>query len=250
MNVPSLEISGLTLKYGDKTILKDVSFTLEHGLICAILGPNGSGKTTLLKTINGMKKPDSGSIKIFGKDVNSITAEEIGYVPQIKSIDRNFPARGYELVLSPLLKSWPAFTNRALKKKALEALSQVNAENLANREISELSGGELQRIYLARSLITNPKLLLLDEPATGVDLVCETKINEIINKARKDKQTTVLMVTHDISSAHYHSDCSLLLNKELIYFGESSGAFTEENIQKTFSHMGHHHDVRLSIRNV
>lgn len=244
-----LEIDELSVSYGNHLLFENVSFSLNKGTICAVMGPNGSGKTTLLKIISGMKNPDKGVVKINGKKVSDVSANEIGYVPQIKTINRNFPAKAFELVLSPVNKSWPAIVSKSMKKRALDALGQVSAAHLANREISQLSGGELQRVYLARSLITSPSLLLLDEPATGVDMLCESRLNEIISQARSAQNTTVLMVTHDISSAHYHSDCTLLLNKEMIFFGDTKDAFTEENIQKTFSHMGHQHDVKLAVKN-
>ncbi len=137
---------------------------------------------------------------------------------------------------------------REEKKLAIQMLSLVGAEGYAKKQISELSGGQLQRVYLARCFASNPKLLLLDEPATGVDLVCEATINEIIEEYNKRRGVTVLMVTHDWTAAYHHTNKVMLLNKQLIYFGNTGEAFTELNLMKTFSHLGHKHKVTFGLK--
>jgi zinc transport system ATP-binding protein len=129
----------------------------------------------------------------------------------------------------------------------MNALEFTGASHLYDRSVRDLSGGELQRVYLARSIIKEPTILLLDEPATGIDLVCEKDISRNILDYRKDKKALVIIVTHDLTAAYEHTDFTLLLNKKQIFFGNTKDAFTEENLQATFSHFGHTHAYKLGM---
>lgn len=242
----ALSVKNLGVSYDKNEILNDISFDVPVGEYVAIVGPNGSGKTSLLKTILGLNSKFSGSIE-FPSNSNKKSNSNIAYVPQIKTLDRTFPAEAIELVLSGLNRSWLSTSSKKDKKMAYEMLEKVSANHLANRQLNQLSGGELQRVYLARCLITNPFLLLLDEPATGIDLVCEKSVNHIIAEYNREYKTTVLMVTHDWSAAYHHTSYTLLLNKHQIYFGESTKAFTDINMQRTFSHMGHDHGIKFGL---
>jgi len=202
----------------------------------------------LLKTIIGLNKDFTGKILLFGEEINIHNADKIAYVPQVKTLDRTFPALAIELVISGFKKKWSWKISKQDREMAMDYLTRVGAERFANNKLSELSGGELQRVYLARSLSKNPKLLLLDEPATGIDLVCEQTINSLLDEFNKKLKTTIMMVTHDWSSAYHHTSKSLLINKHQIYYGDSKQAFTEENMQFTFSHPGHHHGVTFGIK--
>lgn len=244
----AIKTSNLTVEFGNNKILDNINIEIENGDFVAIVGPNGSGKTTFLKTLLSIVKPTSGEIKIFGKEADKIEGSEIGYVPQIKTIDRSFPANAIELVLSGVRNRWLGIKTKEDKKLALHALELVGAAEYAKKQISELSGGQLQRVYLARCFASNPKLLLLDEPATGVDLVCETAINELIEEFNKKRGVTVLMVTHDWTAAYHHTNKVMLLNKQLVYFGNKTEAFTEINLMKTFSHLGHKHKVTFGLK--
>ena len=243
-----IEINNLTVKYGNNIAIADLSLIIEEGIYLAILGPNGSGKSTLLKSILGLIQPSSGEIKILGKFQDKIDPKVIGYVPQIKTLDKTFPALAIELVLSGLSKNWVFRSSKQDKIKALKILEQLNSVDIAYRHLSELSGGQLQKIYLARSLVRNPKILLLDEPATGVDFVCETNFNSILSEYAEQNQMTIIMVTHDWTSAYHHSTHILLLNNHLIYFGTKENAFTDDNIKHTFSHLAHKHNVTFTLK--
>jgi len=243
-----LEINHLTVKYGNNTAIWDLSLIIQEGIYVAILGPNGSGKSTLLKAILGLIQPTNGEIKIFGKSIKEIDPKLIGYVPQIKTLDKSFPALAIELVLSGLSKNWVFRTSKKDKIQALKILEQLNSIDIAYRHLSELSGGQLQKIYLARSLVRNPKILLLDEPATGVDFVCETNFNAILNEYAEQNKISILMVTHDWTSAYHHSTHILLMNNHLVYFGPKDNAFTDENIKNTFSHLAHKHKVTFTLK--
>ncbi len=241
----AVSVKNLSVSFDKNIILNGLSFDIPVGEYVAIVGPNGSGKTTLLKTLLGVNSKYSGSVNFPSSKSNK--SNKIAYVPQIKTLDRTFPAMAMELVLSGLNKKWVSTPTKESKFLALEMLEKLSAGHLADKQLSSLSGGELQRVYLARCLITNPLILLLDEPATGIDLVCEKSVNHIISQYNKEFKTTVLMVTHDWSAAYHHTSYTLLLNKQQIYFGESKKAFTDINLQKTFSHPGHDHGIKFGL---
>lgn len=244
----AVEANNLSVSYNGFVALHNLSFSFPEGKYIAIVGPNGSGKTTLLKVILNMLKPSSGTINIFGKSRDNIDPSIIGYVPQFKTIDRSFPATALELVLSGLHNKWITFRNKKDTSVAMEVLESVGAAEYSGKQLSSLSGGQLQRVYLARCFVRNPKIILLDEPATGVDLVCESSVNSLIEDYNKRNNATVIMVTHDWSAAYHHTELVLLLNKSLVYIGSSKDAFTDINLQRTFSHLGHNHKVTFGLK--
>jgi len=201
----------------------------------------------LLKVILGLLKPSSGKLLVNGKDTCNLPANVIGYVPQIKTLDMSFPALSIELVASGFKNNWVARLTKDDKKKSLEVLERVGASHLAYRQISNLSGGELQRVFLARSFVRNPDILLLDEPVTGIDLLGENDIHNIIEDYRKESKTIILMVTHDWEAAYHHADKVILINRNLISFETPDKAFSEENLRRTFSHIGHKHDMVFGV---
>lgn len=238
MESPALNIENLRVNFGGRVALYDVNLRVEEGSFTAIVGPNGSGKTTLLKTILGLIKPNAGKIEIFGASLKDYSPDLIGYVPQIKSQDRKFPAKAIELALNGAKKNWIGLISKSEREKAMEALSKVGAENLAERDVNTLSGGELQRIYLARSFARNPRLLLLDEPATGVDMVCEKTLNNSIEDYCKKEGKTVVMVSHNWAAAYHHAEKVALLNKTPIAIGPPEEALAESVLAKAFTHIG------------
>jgi len=243
----SLQIRNLKYEIGNYLILNDLNFEVRENSFVALIGPNGGGKTTLLKMILGLLKPSEGEIVLSSEEVKSITAELVGYVPQIKSMDRLFPAKVYELVATGIRNSWITNLSKSEKAMVLEALSKVGAEHLSNRQLSKLSGGELQRIYLARSFIRRPKILLLDEPATGIDIVGEKDIYHLIESYRKETDAIVMMVTHDWEAAYHHADYVLVLNHKQICYDEPKKAFREDILRKAFSHVGHKHEIIFKV---
>lgn len=228
-----LVAKNLSCNYGKKVIFEGLDFSLEKGKILSILGPNGSGKTSFLKMILGLIKYE-GFLELYPNT-------SVAYVPQVKTANNSFPAKSYELIASSLKKSWPGRVSHKTKNEIKEVLSSIGSEELFEKQLSELSGGELQRVYIARALISKPNLLLLDEPATGIDLICENKINGAIRDINKNDKTGLIMVTHDISAAYDHSDYILMINKRQVYFGIKEDAFTDENLRMTFSTSQHEH---------
>lgn len=244
-----IKFENINVGYSKYFALEDINLEIKSNSFTAILGPNGGGKTTFLKLILGLIKPTSGKILINGKKPLKLESKTIGYVPQIKTLDRTFPALCIELVVSGIRGNWPDRINKEESNQALDALKQVGAEHLAYRSISKLSGGELQRIFLARSFVRNPDILLLDEPATGVDVVGESDIYNIIGNYEAKTNTTIIMVTHDWEAAYHHANKVLLLNRRQICFNEPDIAFKEENLRRAFSHIGHSHAMVFGVKN-
>ncbi len=242
----AVEVKNLSLSYGDIKVLEDLNFSIPENAFVSIVGPNGAGKTTLMKILLGLIKVDLGEVKIFGKHPDEIDPQLIGYVPQIKTMDRNFPALAIELVASGLLRKWPWSVKGVDKENSIKALEMVKAEHLALRPITELSGGELQRVCLARSIVRNPKLVVLDEPATGIDAIGEADLYNLLEKYQQNSKATVLMITHDWHVAHHHSDFVLLLNRKQVSFGHPEEALSEQNLRTAFGHIGHEHKIRIN----
>jgi zinc transport system ATP-binding protein len=244
-NTPAVSADGLTVRYGDHEALRAVSFQVAASRFVAILGPNGSGKTTLLKVLLGLKSPASGAVRVLGKVPRDVPAGVVGYVPQIKTFDRSFPAVAVELVLSALHQQWPFSVGDDERAQAVQALDHVGARHLADRALGELSGGELQRVYLARSIIREPELLLLDEPATGVDRAGAHDLYDLLDAYQARSGATVLMVTHDWNVAYHHASEVLLLDRAQVSYGPPDEALSEQHLREAFGHVGHAHAMLI-----
>jgi zinc transport system ATP-binding protein len=240
--LPALHVHHVSVRFGEATVLDDVSFDLETGAFLAIVGPNGSGKSTLVKVALGLITPQRGHAAIFGADAGN-HPERIGYVPQLKTFDRTFPATSVELVTTGLRRRWPVLVRRSERERAVAALADVGAEALADRSLAKLSGGELQRVYLARALVRRPAIVLLDEPATGVDFLAEHDLYDLLERYQRETGGTVVMVTHDLAAARYHAQRVLVLNRRVHGYGLPEDVLCEPCLQEAFGHLGHHHAV-------
>lgn len=236
-----VETMDLSVRYGERQALKNVSFAVEEGSFVAILGPNGSGKTSLIKVLLGIIHATSGSVSVLGRSPSEVERGLVGYVPQAKTLERRFPAIALELVISGALGRWPARRSKSQVTKALAGLEEVGARHLAQRQLSTLSGGELQRVFLARSLIRQPKLVMLDEPAAGIDMVGAADLYELLEGYQSRRTATIFMVTHDWNVAYHHASHALILNREQISFGPSRAVLSEQNLRRAFGHVGHAH---------
>ncbi len=241
---PALHVHHISLQYGDAPILEDVSFDLAPGEFLAIVGPNGAGKSTLVKVVLGLKTPHKGHALIFGQPAG-VQPKRLGYVPQLKTFDRTFPATAEELVITGLRQSWPARVRPEEAELAAAALERVGAGALARRPLARLSGGELQRAYLARALVRRPELVMLDEPATGVDYLAEHDLYDLLESYQADSGATIVMVTHDLSAARYHASKVLVLNRRVHGYGSPDVVMTEECLEQAFGHR--HHSHALSV---
>ncbi len=230
---------------GDADILQNINFDLDAGEILAIVGPNGAGKSTLIKVALGLIQPQKGHAAIFGKNAGE-SPERIGYVPQLKTFDRTFPARSVELVVSGLRQSWPARVKHSERVAAQQALADVGAPQLIDRPLARLSGGELQRVYLARSLIRQPDIILLDEPATGVDFLAEHDLYDLLERYQKQTGATIVMITHDLAAARYHASRVVVLNRIVHGYGKPAEVLCKEYLQKAYGHFGHAHGLVMA----
>lgn len=188
----------LTLGYNSNIVLENVSFSVEKGDYLCIIGENGSGKTTLMRTILRLQKPLEGQISTG----DGVLADEIGYLPQQTQVQRDFPASVWEIVLSGCQSRCGKrpFYNKEEKRLALEAMKRMEIEALAKRCYRELSGGQQQRVLLARALCAAQKMLLLDEPVSGLDPSVTQEMYELIEQLHKDG-ITIMMITHDVEAA-------------------------------------------------
>lgn len=238
---PVLEARGLSVRFGDYIALEGIDFVLPEGAFMTIIGPNGGGKSTLLRAALGLVEPLAGETRTFGMPPRKVDPRWIGYVPQVKTLDRHFPARSEELVATGLLNRWPGKLSPAEREKTDAALAQVDGVRLARRPLAGLSGGELQRVYLARAIVRRPRLILLDEPAAGMDVSGEADMYAILEQYQKQSGATVVMITHDWDAVHHHASHVLVLNRHLIGFGPPAEALSEKFLERAFGHVGHPH---------
>ncbi len=215
----AVSIENLCVNYGETLALAGVSLTVVDGEYLGIIGPNGGGKTTLLKTILGLLAPTAGSIKIYGEAPRK-AGKFIGYVPQFTGIDKSFPITVHEVVLTGRLKS--KFTlfhkyQQSDREIADEMLDKVGMYKLKGRQISDLSGGEFQRMLIARALAVNPRILLLDEPTASVDAKSRDQIFGLLKEL--NKRMTIILVTHDLLAVSSHVQSLACLNRSLVYHG-------------------------------
>ncbi|GMQ82767.1 MAG: ABC transporter ATP-binding protein [Rhodothermia bacterium] len=232
----------LTVQLGDRTALQNISFKIDQGNFLAVLGPNGGGKSTLLKSILGLISPSSGSLGLGSEDLPRRTLK-IGYVPQVKSLDRTFPAQSIELVATSVIGRWPHRLSHKNHNISMAALDKVGAAHLAYQSIRSLSGGELQRVFLARAIIGDPHILLLDEPESGIDVSGTADLYTLLEDLHTDAKVCIVIVTHDWDVAFHHATHVLLLNSQQIGFGRPEIALTESAIRNTFGHVGHKHET-------
>lgn len=235
----AVEIRDLSVRFGDITALDTVSLAVPVGAFVAIIGPNGAGKSTLLRAILGLQEPTSGTVQVFGNLPGALPTSKLGYVPQTKRLDRSFPARGIDVVATGLHGRWSWRLSKADQLTCLEAMEETGSASLAQQPIATLSGGELQRVYLARCVVRKPTLFVLDEPAAGMDLAGEADMYHFLEHYQRDHEATILMITHDWEGARIHASHVLLLNRRLLGFGAPREVAPEERLLQAFGHVGH-----------
>jgi ABC-type Mn2+/Zn2+ transport system ATPase subunit len=222
---------------------------VHYGEALGIVGPNGSGKSTLLKTIAGLLLPSSGKLSVLGQPPRKLPPGTIAYVPQVEAVDWSFPATVWDVVAMgrfARLHFWQHFGSND-REVVHHALSVVKMVDLAGRRISNLSGGQQQRAFVARALAQEPKLLLLDEPTTGVDAATEEGLREIVRKLVADG-LPVLMATHDLDRVDDWFDRLLVLDRRVLALGTprevvESGAYSAiREHTHTHGHLRHDHE--------
>ena len=199
MSNPIIQISDLYAAYEEKTVLSHVDLTVYERDFLGIIGPNGGGKTTLIKSILGLHQPQKGKIHFYknGKEVPEI---KMGYLPQYNNIDKKFPISVYEVILSGLSKQKSIFQRYSNEQHELvrQMIIQMGLEGMDKRAIGELSGGQLQRALLGRALVSNPEVIILDEPNTYIDKRFEAKLYSLLEEINKER--AIILVSHDIGT--------------------------------------------------
>jgi len=231
---PAIEVTDLTVAYGEKPVLWDVDLEVPQGVLMAIVGPNGAGKTTLIRAVLGMLKPAAGRALVFGKPYEE-QRKLVAYVPQRGSVDWDFPTSVLDVVLMGRYGhlGWVRRPGQADKAAAREALEHVGMAELQGRQISQLSGGQQQRVFLARALVQHADLYFMDEPFQGVDATTELAIVELLQELRL-RGKTVVAVHHDLQTVPEYFDQVTLLNVRRIASGPVDDVFTEENLRLTY----------------
>ena len=224
MNEEIVSLKNIEVYLNDSPVLEDINLSIERNIILGIIGPNGGGKTTLLKVILGLIKPDKGEVRVFG-----MSPEEgrrfIGYLPQYTFFDLNFPISVFDVVLMGRYKG--VFKNYSEKdrKAATNALKIVDMLEFRDRQIGRLSGGQLQRVFIARALAREPRLLLLDEPTASIDPEMQKSFYELLSELKK--KMAIVLVTHDIGVVSVYVDEMACLNRRLFYHGSKEIALRE-----------------------
>ena len=239
-----IQCKQVSVRLGDFTALSEVDCDIPASSFCVVHGPNGAGKSTFLKALQGIVPLASGSITINGKSPSQTSPQQMAIVPQIKNYDRHFPARSIDLVATGLLGRWPWNLSAVSRGKCLQALEDVGMADVAERPLGVLSGGELQRVYVARVLVRQPEIVLLDEPATGMDVTAEQDLHHLLERYQQKTKATIIMISHDWDTSRHHASHVLLLNQRMRWFGSVADGPSEEIMRSTFGHVGHAHPMQ------
>lgn len=231
MTSHAIEIRDLWMWRGGRPLLEGVDLCVEEGEYLAILGPNGSGKTTLLKVVLGLLEPDRGDVRVLGRSPRK-ARPDVGYVPQVATFDRSFPVRVRDVVQMGRPGAWRRIgpAGRRDRERVEALLERLEIGGLARRPVGALSGGQLQRVLIARALAREPRLLLLDEPTSSLDDRVEQSLWQLF--AELSERLTVVLVTHDIGAVSERVRSVACLNRVL--HRHASGELTPEILEATY----------------
>ena len=232
-----LKVKDVEFSYGSVPILKSICLELASSEMLGVVGPNGAGKSTLIRCIDRILKPQRGTILLDGQDIKKMhlmqLAKKIGYIPQ--STAQVFPATVFDTVLMGRRPHIGWRSNEKDTEKVLEMLKKLNIEEFAMRDINELSGGQQQKVFIARALTQEPKILLLDEPTSNLDIRCQLEVMDIIRNIVSEKQISAIMAIHDLNLASRYADMTLMMNSGKIFSaGNPASVFTPENIEHVY----------------
>jgi zinc transport system ATP-binding protein len=239
---PIIKIKNLSYFYDSFPSLDNISFTVNKGDFLGIIGPNGAGKTTLFQCMLGITNDFRGEIILFGSDLrqNKKTLQRIGYVPQRKSVEQTFPATVKEIVSLGII-------GKRIKKEAIDnAIEFVELGAYRNKRIGELSEGQQQRVIIAKALLKEPELLILDQPTTGIDSGAQDRFYDLLSKLNKEKRITIVWSSHDMNAVERLANKVACIDRKLFFHGESEDFFGNEERMKSYvefamqSHMNLH----------
>ena len=232
-----LEVDNVTVTYPNGNVaLRDASFRLTGGTVCALVGINGSGKSTLFKAIMGFVRPSRGEVRVSGEAIAAAQKRSlVAYVPQSEEVDWSFPVSVWDVVMMGRYgyMNFLRIPRTEDRRIVEESLARVGMAEFRERQIGELSGGQKKRVFLARALAQRGRVILLDEPFTGVDVGTETAIIELLRDLRRDGHL-MLVSTHNLGSVPEFCDQVVLVNRTVLAFGPTADVFTEQNLLSAF----------------
>jgi zinc transport system ATP-binding protein len=226
-----VEIDKLSYAYSGSLVLDNISFSIRGGDLLGMIGPNGAGKTTLFSCMLGLLGGYTGTIKIFGRDTkeDSKALKSIGYIPQRKTIEQNFPATVEEIV------SLGITSGKITKEKITSALDTVGLLEQKDRRVGELSGGQQQRVLIAKAIVNDPKLLILDEPATGIDLETQNRFYSLLKKLNQENKITIIWASHDLDAVNRLATSVSCINRSMFFHGKTHEFFENPDLLKAYS---------------
>lgn len=232
--IPAIEVRNLTVSFGPKPALLDVSVSIDEGLLVGIIGPNGAGKSTLVKAILGFVKPDYGQVLIQGNSFEHARGK-VAYVPQRGAVNWDYPITVEQVALMGRYGQVPWWKDlgSADRQRVHEALEMVRMTDFRHRQIGQLSGGQQQRVFMARALAQGGDILLLDEPFAGVDAATERAILDVLDRAKKSGRTLVV-VHHDLATASEYFDRLILIKQRLYAYGEPERVLDPELLSEVY----------------
>ncbi len=244
----AIEAWNLRLALDGRPILDGVNFKVPAGKLVALIGPNGAGKTMLLRCLLGLQRISSGEIRLFGETDRSRVLPRVGYVPQRVNLERSFILSVREFLALRLraTRRWFWHSHQRTDARLRQALAEIGVENLLDRPLAQLSGGQLQRVLIAFSLLSNPELLLLDEPTAGVDLPGEQTFYEFIAQIQRRRHLTAVLVSHDLSMVYRHADWVYALNGVICCEGPPQIVMNADSLKQAYGiHVSpyHHHHL-------
>ena len=233
---PCVDVRDVWVRFNSKWVLKGIHLACHAGEILGIVGPNGGGKSTLLRVILGLVRPTKGSVTLFGQKPGSRSRREVGYLPQISHAERSFPVSVLDVVLMGLYRKLGFFhrPDPRSRQTAMELLQQVGMAPQAGLPFGNLSGGQQQRVQIARALAARPRLLVLDEPSTGIDSVAQEDFYELLGRLRDAQGLSVVMVSHDIGVISAYTDRVACLNRQIHFHGEPDFCLDPDVRRRTF----------------
>ncbi len=232
---PLIQLSGVVCGYQRTPVLHGVDLSIHEGQLVGLVGPSGAGKTTLLRAILGQIPLQAGEIRVMGAPVRGKTPPSIGYVPQMETINWNFPVTVEEVVLMgrTVDSGWWPWPSRADRRAMEEILDRLGLLALRHRHIRALSGGQQQRVFLARAMLRSPRLLLLDEPTTGVDIKTRHDVLHLLGELHRTG-VTVVLTTHDLNAVATHLPHVVCLNHTVVAEGSPAEIFNSETLSATY----------------
>jgi ABC-type Mn2+/Zn2+ transport system ATPase subunit len=245
----AISVRDLHVSFQGNPVLRGVTLDVPKGEAVALIGPNGSGKTTLLRCILGLQRMDRGSIRLLGESTPGKALSRIGYVPQRLNLDRSFilSVREFLALRQKSTRHWFWQTRNSVDRRIRSNFEEIGIEPLLDRPVAQLSGGQLQRVLIAFSLLNNPELLLLDEPTAGVDTPGEQSFYELIREVQKRHGLTVVLVSHDLSMVYRYASWVYALNGVVCCEGTPEQVMNAESLRQAYglhvSPYGHHHHV-------